>query len=206
MACSDVSFSDIKKVTGFKNIGFGRIGVAYGARGLGGSAIAHFEPGSFMINLTKNSGFGAFAHEYGHAIDYFFGGYIDQQSNCFSLSGGRSTATNPINHNTPGSLRFLMDSVMMSIIWDSYPKKQHTEMYRYLKKNTTPGGYWLRRTELFARAFEKYVHYKLLKKRIKNHFLTHTKYSYEYYLSDKDFAKVLPHMERLIKKMASYTK
>lgn len=204
LACSDISFSDIKKITGFKNIGFGKIGVAYGARGMGGGAIAHFEPGTFMINLTKQYGFGAFAHEYGHAIDYFFGGYIDQIPGCFSLSGGRSTATKTDDRNYDGSLRFLMDKVMTSVIWKN--KKEFSEMYNYLKRKKEPGGYWFRRTELFARAFEKYVHYKLLKKKIRNDFLLHTKYESGVYLSDSDFKRVLPHMERLIKKMATYTK
>jgi hypothetical protein len=204
LACSDVSFSDIKKVTGFKNIGFSKIGVAFGARGMGGFAIAHFEPGSFMINLTKKSGFGAFAHEYGHAIDYFFGGYIDQIPGCFSLSGGHSTATKPVNLAPAGTLRFLMDKVMHAAIWKN--EKEYSDMYSYLKRKKEPGGYWFRRTELFARVFEKYVHYKLGKKNIRNEFLLHTKYESGVYLSDSDFKRVLPHMERLIKKMATYTK
>jgi hypothetical protein len=200
LACSDVSFSDIKKVTGFKDIGFGTIGLAYGARGMGGFAVAHFEPSSFMINLTRKSGFGAFAHEYGHAIDYFFGGYIDQIPGCFSLSGGHSISTKKLNQSIPDSLRFLMDNVMEAVIWKN--AKEHTDMYNYLKRTKDPGGYWFRRTELFARAFEKYVHYKLNKKGIKNEFLLHTKYESGNYLSSNDFIKVLPRMERLIKKMA----
>lgn len=204
LACSDVSFSDIKKVTGFKEIGFGTIGLAYGVRGMGGFAVAHFEPGSFMINLTKKSGFGAFAHEYGHAIDYFFGGYIDQLPGCFSLSGGHSTSTKNVNPANDGNLRNLMDKVMEAVIWKN--PKEHTDMYNYLKRTKDPGGYWFRRTELFARAFEKYIHYKLNKKGVKNDFLLRTKYESGVYLSSNDFIKVLPRMEKLIKKMAANTK
>jgi hypothetical protein len=52
---------------------------------------------------------------------------------------------------------------------------------------------------------EKYVHYKLQEKGITNVFLTKTKYNRGVYLSDEDFKKVLPKMEKLIKKMSSYT-
>lgn len=204
LAGASASFNDMKLVTGFKTIGLKKIGIAYGARGMGGFAAAHFEPDTFMINLTKNSGFGAFAHEYGHAIDYLFGGFIDQQSGCFSLSGGRSTATKPINSNVPGSLRFLMDMVLKKVIWKD--ENTHTDMYAFLKRNTQPGGYWVRRTELFARAFEQYIHYKLNERGIINTFLTSTKYGSRYYLSASDFKAVLPHMDRLVKKMAGYTK
>jgi len=93
---------------------------------------------------------------------------------------------------------------MNSIIWKS--EKEHTDMFNFLIKKKDRGGYWFRRTELFARAFEKYVHYKLVKKGIRNEFLLHTKYSSGVYLSDSDFKGVYPHMEKLIKKMASYTK
>jgi len=72
------SCEDMTRIFGFKQLGTEyKIGVAYGARGKGGKARAHFEPYTFMINLTKEGGFGSFAHEYGHALDYFFGTYIE---------------------------------------------------------------------------------------------------------------------------------
>ena len=50
----------------------GQLGLAFGARG-SGSAAAHYEPGKLVINLTKMSGAGALAHEWGHALDHYFG-------------------------------------------------------------------------------------------------------------------------------------
>lgn len=46
----------------------GRIGIAMGARGRGNAA-AHYEPGRHAINITRVSGAGSYAHEWGHALD-----------------------------------------------------------------------------------------------------------------------------------------
>lgn len=51
-------------------VGFrGRVGVGLGARGRGGNAVAHYEPGRKAINITKVRGAGSVAHEWGHAFD-----------------------------------------------------------------------------------------------------------------------------------------
>ncbi len=63
----------------------GRLSIAYGARGNGGAA-AHYEPAREVINLTKFSGAGTLAHEYGHALDDILAktyGY----TKCFSEAG-----------------------------------------------------------------------------------------------------------------------
>jgi len=51
----------------------GDLAIAFGARGTGGkgAAMAHYEPGRNVINLTKISGAGSVAHEWGHAFDYY---------------------------------------------------------------------------------------------------------------------------------------
>ena len=50
----------------------GQLGIAFGARG-SGKASAHYESGSVVINLTRTRGAGALAHEWGHALDDYFG-------------------------------------------------------------------------------------------------------------------------------------
>ena len=50
----------------------GKLGLAFGSRGHGGSARAHYEPNYVVINLTKPSGAGSFAHEWFHALDNYF--------------------------------------------------------------------------------------------------------------------------------------
>jgi len=49
----------------------GMLGLAIGAQGKG-KAMAHFVPGVNEINLTRESGAGALAHEWGHALDHYF--------------------------------------------------------------------------------------------------------------------------------------
>ena len=50
----------------------GTLAIAFGARGQSGFA-AHYEPGRRVVNLTRLSGAGALAHEWGHALDHFVG-------------------------------------------------------------------------------------------------------------------------------------
>lgn len=50
----------------------GKLAVAFGARGTGGrgAALAHYEPGRTVINLTRLKGGGSLAHEMGHFLDH----------------------------------------------------------------------------------------------------------------------------------------
>ena len=50
----------------------GMLGLAIGAQGSGGAHAAHFVPGVNEINLTRTSGAGSLAHEWGHALDHYF--------------------------------------------------------------------------------------------------------------------------------------
>ena len=53
----------------------GELAVAFGARGRGGknAALAHYEPGRDVINLTRMKGAGTLAHEWFHALDWHLG-------------------------------------------------------------------------------------------------------------------------------------
>lgn len=46
----------------------GQLSIAFGARGKG-KALAHYEPGRKIINLTKGNGDGTLCHEWGHYFD-----------------------------------------------------------------------------------------------------------------------------------------
>lgn len=54
----------------------GELAVAFGSRGRGGkhAALAHYEPGREVINLTRMKGAGTLAHEWFHALDWHLGG------------------------------------------------------------------------------------------------------------------------------------
>lgn len=212
-----MAFYDLNKILGFNyNIGINKhLILSFGARGKG-RALAHFEPWSNVINLTrydkettaetKNASFsatggvGSLAHEYGHFLDYFFGTYIDQSTYHKSLTHGDSTGTKIIGNYPKNSYRALMQDVIIEIIY----KKPgvFSQYYLKLKKNFAQ-EYWFRHNELFARAFEQYISYKLEKAGILNRFLAKGKYVAASYMGDGDLARVIPKIDKLIKKMAA---
>lgn len=204
LAAGSASYQDLKSVTGIKSLGHGIIGVAFGARGKGGFAAAHFEPASYMINLTRRAGYTCFAHEYGHAIDYFYGHFAQPDSVKYSLSGGRNIGNSGLSDyrkSDPGSLRGLMETVLYHHMFD---KGEKSETYKRLEKGALENDYWYRHTEIFARLFEQWVQYKMEKKGIQNYFLTQRKYEDSWaYLSPKEFARLLPHLDKLIRKVAA---
>ena len=157
-----------------------------------------------MINLTKTKGFGALAHEYGHALDYLFGGYIEPNALSFSLSLGGSVSTNPKDIYKPGTLRKMMYDLLQAVIWEK--PGQYSESYQKLKEKFAGDDYWFRRNEIFARTFEQYVQIKLEEKQIVNFMLTQRKYSAGAYLSSRDIKRVYPYMDRLIRGMAERSK
>lgn len=193
-----------------------RLSVAFGARGRG-KALAHFEPGSFAINLTRYSrpkkvkvrpvnfnrvnmilqdgGVGSFAHEYGHALDYYGGLHIEK-GDTFSLSGDDSIDPTPdtvlLKKNT---LKGLMEKLLYKIIWKN--NKVHTAYYTRLRK-AAKTDYYIQRNEIFARAFEVYVQYKLLKQKHKNVFLNKSKYDQTFYLSIAEMRNVEKEFDALM--------
>jgi|GEM_PF-1021405 len=210
---------DLRHILGFdaKDISLNKkVSVAFGARGRG-NALAHFEPDTFSINITRYSrprkgttakrnfdrtdlltasgGVGSFAHEWGHALDYFGGTFIEK-TNSGALTGGRSERVKPdfllMKKNT---LEGLMERLINKIIWQT--DKKYTAYYERLKKGRL-SDYYFRRNELFARAFETYVHLKMQKKKYKNIFLAESKYDPKVYLSIAEMKKLEPDFDKLI--------
>ncbi|NPD47485.1 LPD1 domain-containing protein [Lentimicrobium sp. S6] len=198
-----VSLLDLRDLTGIKSLGFGLYTIAFGARGKGGrgSAAAHFEPRRHAINLTKEYGLEALAHEYGHLLDHFFGCYIDQDklSQYLSLGKLNGKISLRVNGLRKGTLRYLMQEVIKAIVFDS--KGNVTPYYTRLTKEAK-SEYFTASTELFARAFEQWVTYQLKKKGVVNKFLSQPKYEHWMYLSPAHFKKVSPKINALIKAMA----
>ncbi len=137
---------DLNSVMQFKdnNIGFGQLGVALGARGHS-RAQAHFEPTTNIINMTRykaassfkppfyrkppskemrfvyTGGIGSFAHEYGHFLDYIFGGGVEPYSQSVSLSHGRDSyniAKGRKKYSGKYPMRILMEDVLELICMD----------------------------------------------------------------------------------------
>lgn len=199
----------------------GKITVSFGARGRG-NATGHFEPASFAINLTRykrpkrgstikkgfdrtklliaSGGVGTFAHEFGHALDYFGGTFLEKSTGG-ALSHSRSQRTT-INKTLlkKNSLQGEMERLLAKIIW-AVPNKKHSPYFERLLKATKRfklTSYYTRRSELFARAFESYIHYKMQTKKTKNIFLAESKYDLDLYMSAKEIQKIERDFDGLI--------
>jgi hypothetical protein len=75
----------------------GTLGLAFGARGRGGRAAAHYESHTLAINMTKLQGSGTLAHEWGHALDDYLAMAHGARPG-FGLTGWRVTPRNPDSH------------------------------------------------------------------------------------------------------------
>lgn len=206
-----LAFYDLNKILKFKyNIGMGVLGIAFGARG-SGSALAHYESNFKMINITRYSkgdlpkeirffgtgGLGSLAHEYGHFLDYFCGEYLCRNNQFYALTNGRSLSKQ--RTNTGMKMRDLVDDILEMIIWKK-PNELHSNYYNRLLEtigDSEKGQYWIRRNELFARAFEVYCLVKLEQLGIKNLLLVHSKYSESVYLRKSEIASISKKFDEL---------
>lgn len=224
-----VALFDFNKVLKFTNNNIGvnkTLNIAFGARGVP-SAFAHYEPGTKVINLSRDkrvdkyaeqqelyvnyvddkkeykklaaqlreeaSGYGSFAHEYGHFLDYIIAEkYIPKRA--IALSGGRNRLYSYSN------AKKAHDNFELSIGFNKFSSKIEMDVYNilckllfnvtYLKDKKTitkvsvtgyykrlydfaakRGDYWIRFNEIWARLFEIFVAYKLNKIGIVNKFL-----------------------------------
>ena len=168
----------LSDIVGSKNLGLDLLlGVAFGARGRGGGAIAHYEPGHNVINLTRDKSYGCLAHEWAHAIDYNLGRHVDQNKDYSYLTGGRSIAC-ILPENTGAQLRYWANAVV--------DEAKATESFARLKN---ADEYWHRRTEVWARYFEQYIAYQCMLKKKSPRFLAMTFSDYcgrpEYWKEDE---------------------
>ena len=119
-------------------LGFGgKLGLAFGARGKG-KAMAHYEPGLAVINLTKTAGPGCLAHEWFHALD-----------NLSQIGSEEKAAFATANGD--GAFRDLTHALSAGTFAARSRRLDAIRSKRYFGKIE----------ELAARAFEKYVIGKL---------------------------------------------
>lgn len=136
----------------------GELGLAFGARGKGGknAAMAHYEPGNVVINLTKRAGAGSLAHEWWHALD-----------NYFSRSGGRADS-----YMTGGSSAPIRDAMaeafrgVNTAIRQTAVKQRSNQLDQRRSK-----PYWATDIEMSARSFESYIIAKLADNQFSNDYL-----------------------------------
>lgn len=220
---------DLNKVLKFKNnnIGLdGALGISFGSRGRS-TAAAHFESLTNIINITRykkvikhpltgrkvnvpkikrfkfTGGVGAIAHEYGHFLDYEFGSKFETDNNYYALTNGRSIDRNPITYNNSKKMRNIVEEILSKAYWKDYSKKIKSNYIKRLEK-VTDKDYFFRRNEIFARLFEQYIAYKLLKIGINNSFLVQTKYNENIYMKNSELKEIVPLFDKLIREMRTY--
>ncbi len=152
----------------------GRLGIAFGARGKG-NAVAHYEPDKQVINLTRKSGVGSLAHEWGHFFDHMLGGgeilqstrggreavhFSDLGPESYEYKDGKSTRTD----RTKDPMWQAFDKLRLS--WESsgFRKRLLGELAERVDEgriSRAKAAYWTSKTEVFARTFERYVQRRL---------------------------------------------
>ncbi|MCE6959315.1 LPD5 domain-containing protein [Cereibacter sphaeroides] len=128
----------------------GRLALAFGARGKGGTraAAAHFEPSETVINLTKTRGSGSIAHEWFHALDNHVarasGRHLD-----FATETAPDAAP-PADRDAAAGLRAFRE------LSERLARTGIPERSRRMDA-TRSSPYWATPVEMAARAFEAWV-------------------------------------------------
>lgn len=138
----------------------GRLGLAFGARGTGGTdaAAAHYERSNIVINLTKREGAGSLAHEWWHGLDNYF-------SRERGDGGGFMTEREQGGEGVREEMRAAFREVNGAI-----NRTRMQERSRKLDDRRTK-DYWTTKPEMSARAFESYVIAKLQDQNAGNDYL-----------------------------------
>lgn len=130
----------------------GTLAFAFASRGTS-KAMAHYEPGRRVINLTKKKGAGCMAHEWFHACDHYAARLGGLPASCMATECAADTEAG----------RCAM-AVAKAI--------KNTEFYhRSRNMASICGGYWVEPCELAARAFEGVCAYLLKRADVCSDFL-----------------------------------
>ncbi len=169
------SFRDMTKALGISendtSLG-GNLAIAFGSRGRGGNAVAHFEPASNVINITKMRGAGSLGHEWGHALDYAIARAenktIKNGKGWYETDSAKSKDS--VLHNVMKAMKETPDGSRTDYLKDAiYIDSRHSKSDK---------GYWQSDVELFARAFHNYLLDKLKEQGIRNDYLCgHAQYA-----------------------------
>ena len=151
----------------------GTLGIAWGARGFG-NTYAHYDPTYRVINLNKLNGGGAYAHEYGHALDHYVG-------EVYGCKGYAIDSAVRQGNGLPEAYHELYREMFSLNVPDGYYEQSIKFGQMFAKSGH---GYWSSAVEMFARAFDCWVSDKLTDAGIKSQYLT--AYSDSFYAYDKD--------------------
>jgi hypothetical protein len=210
---------DLADVTGLPDRAIsldGQLGLAFGARGKGRAA-AHYEPGTKVINLTRKSGVGTLAHEWGHALDDYIGArsprgqsfantgdiYLSEQTSSRfydRTKGHASQEDDPVWKAMDGVRRAIKDTDYDQTLSEGLRGYGITP-----QKSRGQWNYWTSGREVFARTFERYVQHKLRSKGQENTYLSGFGGESPLWPTKEQIAKMAPAFDELMKAVASNT-
>lgn len=159
------AFNDLTEILGLPSeMGSfnGRLGLAIGARGKG-TALAHYEPSTHVINLTRKNGVGSLAHEWGHFFDNVSAKVQNSRSEFVSKPSWQDQTN---DHAVFKAFKEFSNGEG----YKDYQQQVHAKT-REMGMGGKKSQYWRSKHEMFARAFEKYVFHKLEKAGKKNTYL-----------------------------------
>lgn len=215
------SFADLADILGIPDemtSWGGKLGLAIGARGHG-TAMAHYEPGTHVINLTRKNGVGSLAHEWGHMLDHMLGG--GGISHGESKSGGDYMSEHLSPHrfvkdgkgwktNERGQMVTedrskeptwaAMDGVRKAFNSSGFSKRLSSALSDSIRNGELSKGkaqYWGSTPEKFARAFERHVQQKLAGAGRENTYLSGVE-KHPFWPTDEEVAHMAPAFDALI--------
>ena len=205
---------DLTRLVGFEDsqagLG-GLISLAFGARGKS-KALAHFEPRSWAINLTRykrgagktagrfladNTGVGSLGHEWAHALDHYLGRMVMKGDFNYGSHIGETTKWTDARLNKLW-LKLMRAMVGTRDALSSY----HARVKKVVNESSIFGPYWLRRHELFARAFEAWLSLEGERKGRKNPFLNQNKYTSQMYPTPEEVKQFAGPLKTMLEEAA----
>lgn len=160
--------------------------------------------------LVNMGGVGSLSHEWGHALDCYLGlkfASFDRNKTDKYLSGGRLTSYK-INTKKlqKGSVPYAMAMILNTLNVDPKTGKKSAwrlKIEKFIKDWPMYGDYYVRRTEIFARAFESYLAQQFIKKGIYNDFITKPKYKHIVYPTNNQLQQIKPYFDQIVSYLRS---
>jgi hypothetical protein len=198
----------------------GNLGFAIGARGKG-TALAHYEPSTKVINLTRKGGVGSLAHEWGHFFDHAMANFGISADH----SRGRSDADYHSERYSPERIirnedgkgykvengKLVTENLSNDPMWkgfdgvrkafrgSGFERRLHdvaNQMVRQGVLSKSKRNYWVSTREVFARSFERYVQHKLKVQGRENTYLSGVT-SHPLWPTDDEVAQMAPAFDAL---------
>jgi hypothetical protein len=171
----------------------GRLAIAFGARGKAG-AKAHYEPKKRIINLTRASGVGSLAHEWGHFFDNILNGFFGSNRGGFSSASYIPFQDKEENQKLASAIRELTKEFQNI----KTRMRQDKDIQEMLSMGLIDPRYWFSAEEIWARAFERHVQKKLDEKGRKNTYLVALKKSaHPLWPNDEEVERLKPLWDNL---------